>query len=45
MSIDVEENIAKNDFPNDNDSCHSKELRSHISTDDEGGGNGRQVFL
>jgi hypothetical protein len=45
MSIDVEENIAENDFSNDNDSCHSEELRSHISPDDEGDGNGIQVFL
>jgi len=29
-------NVVDNDFPNDNDSYHSEELRSPISTDDEG---------
>jgi hypothetical protein len=42
--INVEENVDENDFPNDNDSYHSEELRSPISTDDEGDGNGREVF-
>jgi len=40
MSINVEEN----DFPNNNDNYHSKELRSLINTNDEGDGNGMQVF-
>jgi hypothetical protein len=43
-SINVEENVDENDFPNDNDNYHSEKLRSPISTDDEGDGNGRQVF-
>jgi len=43
-SINVEENVDENDFPNNNDSYHSEELRSPISTDDEGDGNGREVF-
>jgi len=45
MGINVEENVAENYFPNDDDSYHSEELRSLISTDNEGDGNGRQVFL
>jgi len=44
MGINVEENVAENDFPNDNYSYHYEELRSPISTDDEDDGNRRQVF-
>jgi len=40
MSINVEENVDENDFPNDNDNYDSEELRSLISTDDEGDRNG-----
>jgi len=36
--------VTENDFPNDNDIYHSEELRSHISTNDEGDENERQVF-
>ena len=45
MGIIVEENAVENDFPNDNDSYHSEELRSLVGTDDESDGNRRQVFL
>jgi len=44
MGINVEKNVVEDDCPNNYNSYHFEELRSYISTDDEGDGDGRQVF-